>query len=100
MSIATKRMIASLLQAKEGVLRPSYMAVMHAYDLLGKGKPQNSHDVNMVIGSRIELTRVSISRLHKLGYLEWIETNLYRPTNQWLELKLSIEVQARKIRIS
>jgi len=100
MSIATKRIIASLLQAKVGVLRPSYMAVMHAYDLLGKGKLQNSHDINTVIDSRIELTRVSISRLHKIGYLEWIETNLYRPTDKWLELKASIEKQARNIRIS
>lgn len=97
MSIGTKRIISSLLNAKDGVLRPSYMAVMYAYDLLGKGGEVNSHDINYTLESRIELTRVSISRLCKTGYLEWIDKNLYKPTDKWFKLREEIERLAKTL---
>ena len=100
MSIATKRIIATLLSAKEGVLRPTYMAVMYTYDLLSRGGLVNSHDVNYALDAELHLTRVSISRLHKMGYLEWVDTNFYKTTDKWTDLKNDMGNHARNIRIS
>jgi Mn-dependent DtxR family transcriptional regulator len=100
MSIATKRIISTLLSAKEGILRPTYMAVMYTYDLHSRGGVVNSHDINSTLSAELHLTRVSISRLHKMGYLEWVDTNLYKTTDKWTELKNDMGKQARSIRIS
>ena len=91
MSIATKRIISTLLSAKEGILRPTYMAVMYTYDLHSRGGVVNSHDISnrnefesqlksFIKEAKYDLNicREVVTKSHEPGFLEEFEKMIKR----------------------
>jgi predicted transcriptional regulator of viral defense system len=97
MSYSKTDTIATLLAAKRTELRTSYLYVLFAYDEMGIKSSHNTKDVARLLGDDLDNTRVSVSRLHKMGYLDKITKGVFKTTPKWSSARLDINRMKTKL---